>query len=46
MAELRKWRDGVKIVRAASIDGLVQDPAGTGRATGFDFSGNGSDRTW
>jgi uncharacterized RmlC-like cupin family protein len=24
----------------------VRDPAGTGRATAFDFAGNGSERTW
>ena len=46
MREPGKWRDGVKVVRAASLDGLVRDPAGTGRATAFDFAGSGSERTW
>ncbi len=41
-----KWKEGVKVVRAASLDAQVRDPAGTGRATAFEFAGAGSGRTW
>ncbi len=46
MAESTKWRDGVAIMRAASIDAQVHAPGGPGRATAFDFAGAGSERTW
>ena len=36
------WKEGVKVVRASSLDAQVRDPAGTGRATAFDFAGAGS----
>ena len=34
-----KWRNGVTVVRAASL-------AGKGRATAFDFAGTGGQKTW
>src|SRR6267154_2474874 len=34
-----KWRNGVAVVRAASL-------AGKGRATAFDFAGTGGQKTW
>lgn len=33
------WRNGVTVVRAASL-------AGKGRATAFDFAGTGGNKTW
>ena len=46
MAESTKWRDGVRIVRAALLEALVCGPSGTGRATACDFAGTGGERTW
>ena len=46
MTESMKWRDGVTVVRAASLDAQVHAPSGTGRATAFDFAGTGGERTW
>ena len=46
MTETMTWRDGVKIVRAASLDALMRGPSGIGRATAFDFAGTGSQQTW
>lgn len=46
MAEATKWRSGVKVVRAKSLEALVREPSGTGRATAFDFAGIGGERTW
>lgn len=46
MAEPTKWRNGVKVVRAASLEALVRGPSSTGRATAFDFAGTGGERTW
>jgi len=46
MAESGKWRDGVAIVRAPTIDAQVHAPDGAGRATAFDFAGTGAERTW
>ena len=46
MAESMKWRDGVKVVRARSLDEVMRGPSGTGRATAFDFTGTGSQQTW
>jgi uncharacterized RmlC-like cupin family protein len=46
-AEQRKtWRDGVTVVRAAALDRAMTAPSGNGRATVFDFTGSGGDRTW
>jgi len=45
MTETMTWRDGVKIVRAASLDALMRGPSGIGRATAFDFAGTGSQQT-
>ena len=44
MTETTQWRDGVKVVRADSLNKLMLAPAG--RATAFDFSGSGGQRTW
>jgi uncharacterized RmlC-like cupin family protein len=46
MAESLKWRDSVRVVRAASVDAVMRGPSGTGRATAFDFTGAGSEQTW
>ena len=46
MAETTKWRNGVKVVRADSLDTIMRGPSGTGRATAFDFSGAGGQQTW
>jgi uncharacterized RmlC-like cupin family protein len=46
MAESSKWRDGVKIARAASLEAAMRGPSGAGRATAFDFTGVGSQQTW
>ena len=46
MTESVNWRDGVNVVRAVSLDAVMQDPSGTGRATAFDFAGTGSQKTW
>jgi uncharacterized RmlC-like cupin family protein len=46
MTESMNWREGVKVVRAASLDTVMRGPSGTGRATAFDFSGIGSQQTW
>jgi uncharacterized RmlC-like cupin family protein len=46
MTESMKWRDGVKIARAASLDAVMRGPSGTGRATAFDFAGAGRQQTW
>lgn len=41
------WREtSVRIVRAASLDPVMRDPAGAGRATAFDFSGSGGSKIW
>lgn len=46
MAETMKWRDGVTVVRAKSLDMAMRVPSGTGRATAFDFAGTGGRQTW
>ena len=46
MSDATKWRDGVRIVRASSLEALVHASSGTGRATAFDFAGTGGQRTW
>ena len=46
MAETMKWRDGVTVVRAKSLDTAMRGPSGTGRATAFDFAGTGGRQTW
>jgi uncharacterized RmlC-like cupin family protein len=46
MAETTKWRDGVRVVRADSLNAVMHGPTGTGRATAFDFSGAGGRQTW
>src|SRR5258707_10182833 len=46
MAESLKWRDGVKVVRATTLDAVMRGPSGTGRATAFDFAGTESQQTW
>jgi uncharacterized RmlC-like cupin family protein len=43
-SEKTKWRtDGVTVVRAGSLQTAM---VGTGRATAFDFSGTGGQKTW
>jgi uncharacterized RmlC-like cupin family protein len=46
MNEANNWRDGVTVVRAASLEAQVHAPSGTGRATVFDFVGTGGQHTW
>ncbi len=41
------WRfEGVKVARAARIKGAMTGPFHSGRATVFDFTGSGGQRTW
>ena len=46
MSEPMKWKNGVSVVRGAPLEALVHAPSGAGRATAFDFSGTGGERTW
>jgi uncharacterized RmlC-like cupin family protein len=47
MTDITKWRtDGVRVVRAESLNEAMRRPPGTGRATAFDFSGPGGGQTW
>jgi uncharacterized RmlC-like cupin family protein len=47
MTETIKWRtDGVKVVRADTLNRVMFGPSGTGRATAFDFTGTGGRETW
>ncbi len=46
MAETIRWRDGVAVVRAKSLNEAMRGPSGTGRATAFDFAGTGGQKTW
>jgi len=47
MTETMKWRtDGVKAVRGDLLSSAMRGPAGTGRATAFDFAGTGGQATW
>jgi uncharacterized RmlC-like cupin family protein len=46
MTEAIDWRDGVRVMRAAAIDTAMRPPTGSGRATAFDFTGNGGQATW
>jgi uncharacterized RmlC-like cupin family protein len=42
-----RWRgDGVKVVRAATLDTVLRAPSESGRATVFDFAGIGGRETW
>jgi uncharacterized RmlC-like cupin family protein len=46
-AEYKKWRtDGVRVVRAESLNMATRSPAAAGRATAFDFAGTGAQETW
>lgn len=38
------WTDGVRIVRGATLSEAMR--AGNGRATAFDFTGEGGSKTW
>lgn len=41
------WRTrGVSVVRAGAIVGAKNGPAGSGRATAFNFAGGGGSETW
>lgn len=47
MTKTIKWQtDGVKIVRAQSLNEAMFGRSGTGRATAFDFAGTGGRETW
>ena len=46
MTGTAKWRDGVTVVRAKSLDMAMHGPSGTGRATAFDFTGTAGRGTW
>jgi uncharacterized RmlC-like cupin family protein len=42
-----KWRtDGVRVIRAQSLEAAMRGPSGSGRATAFDFTGAGGRATW
>ncbi|WP_368744351.1 cupin domain-containing protein [Desertibaculum subflavum] len=40
------WADGVRVVQGATLDAAMTGPAGSGRATAFDFAGTGGHATW
>jgi uncharacterized RmlC-like cupin family protein len=40
------WRPAVRVVRGADLDAGMTGPGGSGRATIFDFSGEGDEGTW
>jgi len=40
------WRNGVTVIRGAELDQAMADPASNGRATVFDFTGKGGEKTW
>jgi len=47
MAKTVDWRtDGVKVVRAEALRRAMLEPSATGRATAFDFAGDGGRETW
>ncbi len=46
MIETTKWREGVTVVRAMSLDAQLHAPGSTGRATAVNFAGTGGERTW
>ena len=47
MMKSADWlRDGVRVVRAASLEAALRGPMGGGRATAFDFTGAGGRQTW
>jgi len=47
MTRPKQWRtDGVTVVRAESLNATMRGPSGTGRATAFDFTGTGGQKTW
>ena len=47
MTATARWRaDGVTVVRAETLKTAMAGPAGTGRATAFDFAGAGGRETW
>lgn len=46
MRESTDWRSGIRVVRARALDQAMHGPAGTGRATAFDFAGSGGRETW
>ena len=39
-----KWKDAVRVVRGAALQDAMR--AGNGRATAFDFTGEGGTKTW
>jgi len=40
------WRDGVRVVRGATLDQALRDPSGPGRATAIDFAAGGDRGPW
>lgn len=46
MATGTDWRNGVRIVRGAAVEGAMRDPAGNGRATAAQFAGGGAGNVW
>ena len=46
MDEGPKWRDGVAVIRGASLSRAMRGASGTGRATALDFAGTGGRETW
>ncbi|HMH18648.1 MAG TPA: cupin domain-containing protein [Burkholderiales bacterium] len=47
MTEKPRWKtDGVKVVRAESLQATMREPSRKGRATAFDFAGSGGQKTW
>jgi uncharacterized RmlC-like cupin family protein len=47
MTETVNWRtEGVKVVRAETVRKAMVEPPAAGRATAFDFAGEGGRETW
>jgi uncharacterized RmlC-like cupin family protein len=46
MMENPNWRSSITVMRARTLDQAMHGPAGTGRATAFDFAGSGGRETW
>ena len=46
VTESTKWRTGVTVARAQSLEKAMLGPLRAGRATAFDFAGTGGLKTW
>jgi uncharacterized RmlC-like cupin family protein len=46
MAQGSGWKTAVRVARGQSLEAARRAPAGSGRATVFDFEGTGAEKTW